>query len=73
MSCRNMRWTARLLRQRLRELDCSFVRKSGSHEIWVMADGTTLPPFVAGHDNDVMHARTLKHFFAQKGIDLDDR
>ena len=67
---RNRRWTVRHLRQRLRELGCSYVRHCGSHEVWAMADGASLPPIVGHHANAVVHVRTLKHFLAEKGVEL---
>lgn len=70
MSARNRRWTVRHLRQRLRELGCSYVRMCGSHEIWSSPDGASLPPLVGNHANAVVHVQSIKRFLAGRGIEL---
>lgn len=70
MSERSTRFTTRELRTRLKELGCVFVRQTGSHEIWRMADGTTLPPLVNHGDNVIVFARSIKIFLAQRGVKL---
>lgn len=67
----NVRWTVRQLRQRLRELGCHFDRFSGSHEVWKLPDGVSLPPLVGNHANDVIHVKNLRKFLRHRGIDLD--
>lgn len=70
MSNRNQRWTVRHLRQRLRELGCSYVRHCGSHEVWAFLDGTSMPPIVGNHANAIVHVNGLKRFLAVRGIEL---
>jgi len=70
MSDRNKRWVVRDLRRRLRELGCRYVRHCGSHEVWELPNGTSLPPIVGNYGNAVVHVRTLKQFLASRGIEL---
>jgi predicted RNA binding protein YcfA (HicA-like mRNA interferase family) len=58
----------REVRHRLRFAGWRVVRKRGSHEIWISADGTRRT-IVAGKDSDTVPAGTLAAMRRATGID----
>lgn len=68
---RQTNWKVRDLRAALRAIGCELKRTCGSHEIWCLPDGRSLPPFVGKKPNDDVSPNVLssiRRFFEQAGI-----
>jgi hypothetical protein len=67
-------WKVRDLRDGLRAFGCIPKRMTGSHEIWSLPDGRSLPPFVGKRDGDLVSPNVLasiRRFFLQAGLSID--
>lgn len=67
-------WKVRDLREALRAGGCVLKRKAGSHEIWGLPDGRSLPPFVGNASNAIVSRivlASIRRFFQQAGISIE--
>jgi hypothetical protein len=67
-------WKVRDLRAFIRGFGCEPKRMTGSHEIWSLPDGRSLPPFVGTRDGALVSPivlASIRRFFMQAGISIE--
>ncbi len=64
-------WKVRDLRAALRGYGCAPKRMAGSHEIWCLPDGRSLPPFVGKRGSALVSPvvlATIRRFLLRAGV-----